>query len=190
MRIKDHNHNKQLNTLTITFFLVLGLGSCMPALSSLSKEKNKAPVALNVDRSPGLKYLLAQEQQRFEEIDALIKTMSLEELVVIVMLDVEDSEDHRTPIAERAARIAEKTAHMHQILDALTLKEARARVSKSLIEDCLHNWKHREIDFILCKCMNAGEKLKTATNDKVRRYIELYRVVLKGYMSQHRYKQY
>ena len=187
MHIKDHNHNKQLNTLTIAFFLVLGLGSCM--LYDKAQGKNKAPVALNVDRSPDLKDLLAQEQQRFEEIDALIKTMSLEELVAIVMLDVEDSEDCHTPIAEKAAHTAEKTARMHQILDALTLKEARVRVSKALIEDCLHNWKNREIDFVFCKYLNAGEKLKTVTSDRVRRYIELYRAVLKGYMSQHRYKQ-
>jgi len=48
------------------------------------------------DHLPALKVLLAQEKQRLEEIDALIRTMSLEELVAIVMLDVEDSNDHST----------------------------------------------------------------------------------------------
>ena len=184
MRIKDYTHSKQLNKLhIIAFFLVSGLGGCVLAPGRLSKEKNKAPVVLNVDRSPGTKNLLAQEQQQLVKIDALIKTMSLEELVAIVMLDVEDSEDHLAPVAKKAAHVAEKTAHMHQVLGALTLEEARARVSKALIEDCLGNWKNRETNFIFCKYINAGTKLKIATTDKVQRYIELYRAVLKGYMS-------
>jgi len=110
-----------------------------------------------------------------EEIDALIKTMSLEELVAIVMLDVEDSNDHSTTDEE-------KTEFMRYNLSNIELEEARALVSKDLIKGSLTEWKNRKIDFILCKFLNAGEKFKTVTNDKVRHYLELYRAVLKGYM--------
>lgn len=153
----------------------------MPVDRHPSKGKSQESVAPDVAHSPDLQMPLAQEKQHLEEIDALIKTMSLEELIEIVMLDVADSKDDSTSVEE-------KTEFMRCGLSNIQLEEARAFVSKSLIKELLPEWKNLEISFILCKFLNAGEKLKTVTNSKVRHYIKLYCAVLKGYMSQFRYK--
>ena len=174
MNPNHHNQNTYLRLFIIMILASTLVLRCMPAASHLSKGKGQESVALG--RSPVQKVASTQEQQLLDKLDALIKTMSIEELVEITMLDVEDSSDRTTTLKD-------KTAHIRHKLNTIGLKKARCHASEALIKKCLVVWKDRDVTFVLCKYLNAGEKLKTVTNDKVRRYIDLYRAVLKEYMS-------
>lgn len=157
----------------IAFSLALGLEGCVwtPSQCTTGKyQKSAAP-----GRSSSLSVLSEQEKKYLDEIDVLLRTMSLEELVEVAMLDAEDAEDHSTAMAEKAA-------HIHQSWSALPLQEVRTLVSTEM-HKILPAWKNKESSFILCEFLNAGEKMKTLTKAKVRRYTALYRALLMEYMA-------
>lgn len=149
---EHRNQNKHLRIFIITTLVVALSVGCVRVPRNLSKIKAQESVALDVAHSPDPKILLEQEKQHLGEIDALIKTMSLEELIAIVMLDVADSKDDNTSIEE-------KTKFVRQKLNNMALEEARAHVSVALVNDSLVSWKDQDAIFIGCKSINAKEKL-------------------------------
>lgn len=154
------------NLYVVLFPLFLGAGCTPLARKSAGQYQQGATDRPQVSEQRNIE---KKEQPLLQEMEHLIQTMSLEELIQVILLDAEDSNEDASIDAQRKK--------LYDLYGSMPIEEARANVSATVVH-VIGSWLSQPPSFLVCKILNAREKNKIITNEKVKQFISLYTLLL------------